>query len=390
MRRNFLAINARAVREGELQVRPQMNRAAIASGSPQTAPDAALAPRRSRLEWLDAFRGAAVLVMIETHVVNTFLASGLREHAWFPLLNYANGLVAPSFLFIAGFVVGLERRLTPDRPIRYARRAKRLGGLAAIGAFMHLPWPDLREGRWADALRVGVPVDVLLCVAVALGLLLAVSWISEKLAPAAGDGRSRIWWVGVVTLAAGMVLGAPMLADWTQGPALLRGFVNFTTGSLFPLFPWAGFVLLGTLAGAWPERPATERMGAIVALFVVGWFSRDTIFSASSPSFFLERAAWVLGLALVAEACRPQAFPRLVRFAGEHSLTLYLSHLSLLSLLVGFGLPERVWSWPVTLAAIAVVGAVSLALTRLLQWRPASREAELSGKRSPASEASAA
>src|SRR5947209_7369520 len=31
-----------------------------------------------RLLWLDAFRGAAVLFMIETHVVNTFLASQLR------------------------------------------------------------------------------------------------------------------------------------------------------------------------------------------------------------------------------------------------------------------------------------------------------------------------
>src|SRR6185436_1734934 len=100
-----------------------MNRPAPACGSPHDITDAAPASRRERVAWLDLFRGAAVLVMIETHVVNTFLAAALRENGWFALLNYVNGLVAPSFLFIAGFVQGLERRTSPTKPIRFGRRA---------------------------------------------------------------------------------------------------------------------------------------------------------------------------------------------------------------------------------------------------------------------------
>src|SRR4051794_4836608 len=70
---------------------------------PVPAPNAQVA----RMTWIDLFRGAAVVMMIETHVLNTFLLAGSRASAWFEWLNYFNGLVAPSFLFIAGYLQGL-------------------------------------------------------------------------------------------------------------------------------------------------------------------------------------------------------------------------------------------------------------------------------------------
>ena len=58
----------------------------------------------SRLLFADWLRAWALLVMIETHVFNAFLAAQFRDTQWFRNLNFLNGLVAPSFLFVSGFV----------------------------------------------------------------------------------------------------------------------------------------------------------------------------------------------------------------------------------------------------------------------------------------------
>ena len=44
--------------------------------------------------------------MIETHDVNALLNSSLREGSFFAVLNFINGLVAPSFLFWRWFRAG--------------------------------------------------------------------------------------------------------------------------------------------------------------------------------------------------------------------------------------------------------------------------------------------
>lgn len=330
-----------------------------------------------RLAWLDFFRGLAVLVMIETHVVNTFLASGLREGGWFPLLNYVNGIVAPSFLFIAGFVQGMERRNAPGKPINYARRAWRLLGIAALGYAMHFPVDAVLQHRWSEALRIGSQVDVLQCLALGLGLLLGLSWLKEKFA---GQIRGA-WSLGVAALAILVVLGAPLAQTWTGGPLAVRAWVNASTGSLFPLFPWIGFVFLGALMGAWPRRPAPERAAGIIGLFVVAWACRGSDFSAVSPSFFLERAVWVLALAVVCEWSARRPLPAVVTYAGKHSLKFYVVHLALITALAGAGMPALSLRWPETMALLAGVGAVSFGAACFFAWlppfrRPVSRAGE--------------
>ena len=64
----------------------------------------------SRLLFADWLRAWALLVMIETHVFNAFLAAQFRDSQWFRNLNFLNGLVAPSFLFVSGFVFLLAAR----------------------------------------------------------------------------------------------------------------------------------------------------------------------------------------------------------------------------------------------------------------------------------------
>ena len=185
--------------------------------------------------------------MIETHVVNTFLATAMRGESWFGVLNYLNGLVAPSFFFIAGFVQGMERASAPNRPVNVARRARRHLGIGVIGYALHFPWAELRQHRWDAALLVGSQVDVLQCMALSLGLLLFVTWLAQKI----GGRRGELaWWGGTLALILGTVLVAPAVGNWNSGVIPIQAWLNFSTGSWFPLFPWAGFVFAGALAGA--------------------------------------------------------------------------------------------------------------------------------------------
>ncbi len=353
-----------------------LNRPTTASGSPFDNPTPTSVRAGSRLSWLDFFRGLAVLVMIEAHVCNTFLATGVRESDWFPLLNYINGLVAPSFLFIAGFVQGREGRVSPGKPINYRLRARRLVGIVLLGYALHFPFAELAQHRWADALRVGTQFDVLQCLAVSLGVLLAISWVIDQRRGPELDADASVWvrrsgwWMSVVVLAGCSVLAAPYLQSGSGGPIPLRALVNQTTGSLFPLLPWMGFVLFGALVGAWPRRPLHERAVGLLSLAALAWTFRGAEFSAVSPAFFLERAAWVLVLAAVCEWCAERPLPGLILFAGRNSLTLYVVHLVLITTLVGLGVPAAGLSLAWALALLAVVVMGSLVLTDLVRRLP--------------------
>lgn len=325
--------------------------------------------------------------MIECHVFNTFLAAAFRDTGWFSRLNYVNGLVAPSFLFIAGFVQGMERWNGSGKPIDYGRRTRRLLGIAAIGYALHFPIGPIYESHWDDAVRIGSQIDVLQCLAAGLGLLLGVQFLAEKCrrATASAKVESAVWLLGVVGIGAAVVLAAPAVQGWMGAPAPLRAWVNFTTGSLFPLFPWIGFVLFGALAGAWWQRPVWQRALGLAGLAALAWACRGTTFTAFDPPFFLERAVWVLILAVGCEWISQRFQPGLLLYAGKHSLKLYVIHLVLITTLVGFGIPTMALEVPITAGLLLGVGALSVGLSWLFHWlpqllptrRPAAAQAEV-------------
>ena len=292
---------------------------------------------RERVEWLDLFRGAAVLAMIETHVVNTFLAPGLREAGWFGWLNWFNGLVAPAFLFIAGYAQGLSWRTSSAKPVAFGRKAKRLLGVAALGYGLHFPFTELGQHRWADALRTGTQVDVLQCLAVALLCVLGV--------PAAAGVLSEKWrnsarCAVLCGLTVGTVLLAPSSASWGVGPVPFAAFLNDHTGSLFPLFPWAAFVFSGALAGAFSARSAGWLLVAAGGVKGSALLAGDGTFSALSASFFCARLAWVLALAALCQWIARGWKPRGVLFAGRESLVMYAAHLLVIEWTAEAGVPR--------------------------------------------------
>ena len=64
--------------------------------------------KANRLDYMDWMRGLAVVVMIETHVFNSFLRGDLRKSDAYMIAQSIGGLAAPLFLFIAGIMTGFR------------------------------------------------------------------------------------------------------------------------------------------------------------------------------------------------------------------------------------------------------------------------------------------
>jgi predicted small integral membrane protein len=323
-----------------------------------TARAVAVSARASRLDWLDLYRGLAVLVMIETHVANTFLTAELKATEWFTTLTYFNGLVAPAFLFIAGYAQGLGLRKAQARKAGVRRRLRRLAEIAALGYLLHLPIAQASAGDWAEMWRVGSGVDILTCLAVSIGLLVMAERLAGKWTPAV---------VGALT--ALVILAAPQFAEWTGAPAVVLAFLNHTTGSLFPLLPWAAFGFAGFLVSS--VRPAWQSvigpvLGCAGAVFLLGRLH----LTPASPAFFFERLGWILCLVPVCAWLAPRVAPAGVLFAGRESLVMYVAHLVLIALCSGAGLSALGLGamLPLLAATLAATFATTFLWRRATVW----------------------
>lgn len=206
---------------------------------------------KSRLVFIDLLRGWAGLVMIEVHVVNAFLQPAFREAGWFDVLNFINGLVAPAFLFVSGFVFVLagERKQEEFRKLGPAfwKQLGRIGLIWCVGYALHLPFFSLKrslnEATRTEWLRF-YQSDVLHCIALGLFLLFLVRIFLHR----EKTYRWFLWGTGTVA-----VLGAPFVWDidfLNHLPAFLAAYVNGQHASQFPVFNWLGFMMGGGLTAA--------------------------------------------------------------------------------------------------------------------------------------------
>ncbi len=92
----------------------------------------------------DLLRGLVIIIMIEVHVFNAFLLPELRQTGWFSVVNFINGLVAPSFLFVSGFAfqVSSGGKLDEMRKLGKAfwKKMMRIFQIIIIGYALHLPF----------------------------------------------------------------------------------------------------------------------------------------------------------------------------------------------------------------------------------------------------------
>jgi len=329
-------------------------------------------PRILAFDWL---RGLSVVVMVQTHAL-ALLRPELRAGALFDRLQALDGLVAPSFTFAAGFSIALVQvrgARAGQRARRVRRTARRIGEVLAVACLVNWMWfPVFREPAWL------LRVDILQCIGLSLAAALPLlAWLAPR--------PRLIPWV-TVGLALACFLVAPLAEGVTGLPSR---FVNVSSGSLFPLLPWAGYVYLGAAAGALAAEGDRRRLTTwMLALAALGWAVHlcrglwealypPHAFWITDPTNHGNRWA-IVCLAVVAllwvERRVPASFARspAVRFVnvfGTSSLAAYFFHEALLFKRV-FGLSfEALWGgrcgWPFYWALTALLVAMTFALSWL-------------------------
>lgn len=302
--------------------------------------------QKSRFVYIDLLRGWAVIVMIEVHVFNAFLIPAIKDESWFKVLNFINGLVAPAFLFIAGysFVLIAQRKWNDYLQFNtvFWKQLGRIGQVLAIGYALHLPFFSLKtllNISWSEW-TVFWKVDVLHAIAISLFILLVLLLVFRIRKP---------YFAAVAVLAAVIIFGSPWIYDRNIDHLLPEPIANYFTAahnSQFPLFPWMGFVLCGGLASQlllWWKETITERQifirFSIAGIFLVivsviadqlpVTIFPDHDFWRASPGFFFIRLGIVLLLLAALWYWEKTAHSgrSMVSVVGSESLLAYAGHL---------------------------------------------------------------
>jgi len=303
--------------------------------------------RSSRLVFIDWLRGFSILFMIETHAFNSLLKPLLKEEGWFHLLNFFNGLVAPSFLFVSGwaFAIASKRKLEDLHRFGPAfwQQLKGIGLIWILGYTLDLPGfahSALRRGGNAAAWRSLLQVDILHCIAVGLLVLFVIRMLITT-----EDRFGRVLWLGVFVV----VLVTPWV--WASErlerlPIAVSGYWTEQAYALFPQFPWLGFLMLGGAcaityskaeeAGGtldFMRRTAILGIVLIAAGYVFARYGFPWPYGSSSvrahPVFFALRAGYVfLWVWICWQLQKHPAIPSSwIMALSRESLLVYVAHI---------------------------------------------------------------
>ena len=338
-----------------------------AARAPERERADSVAPAAKGERWLglDLFRFCAVVLMVQGHVFTTLLDQATKAEGWYPHHSFVHGYTAPMFLIGAGLAFGFTTFRRWDahasgRGKAVRKRYARYLWLLVIGYGLHLP--TLRIDRLLaidDPARIErmLQVDVLHHIGISLAIAQLLVFLTRK---------RRTFVIVIGALAVFCVASAPWVwgLDVSALPVWMRGYVNASAGSYFPIVPWAGFTYAGIviahvlgLSGRASEvsRKAAWPFLTMALLFMIApvvadrfgpfdWPSHN--FWKTNPLFFF----WRLGnvLLVLAVLCfaergmrklgwldaKPNPAVRAVlpwvKLAAAETLVIYVLHLVLL------------------------------------------------------------
>lgn len=347
----------------------------------------ALASSPKRLLAVDLARVLAILFMVQGHTLDVLLDPAYRHGFIFDKWLYLRGLTAPTFFVLSGFSFLIatarhwESHLTLSLPM--LKRLRRFFFFVLLGYAMHVPVRTVHDVKWLDAAgwQSWFQVDVLQCIGLSLASL-------QLLAFAMKTPKRLAWAAGAI--GAFMVLITPVawnLATSGSIPAWFGAYFTGYTGSLFPFFPWAGYVFFGAVLGyvylTCAERPqgfSVWKLAGFGAMLVAAGgglqrlprvIYRDLDYWRDSPNLFLTRVGLVcLVLSSLIYLTRRVRIPeKPVQALAQQSLTIYFVHICILyGSLWNAGLRQKIgatlpplptlgWVW------VLLLGMISLGLS---------------------------
>jgi hypothetical protein len=250
--------------------------------------------------------------MIEVHVFNAFLMPELRQTGWFSILNFINGLVAPSFLFVSGFAfqVSSGGKLEEMRKLgkAFGKKIGRIFQIIIIGYGLHLPFYSLSKSineATPQLLKSFFGVDVLQCIGFGLLFLFLTRLLIKP---------DKVYHFFLIASLGFVTLISPFLWKIEFAyylPIVIANYFNRLHGSLFPIFPWLNFLLAGGIFAKYfvdaRERNEEEKFikfsaitGFVVLLFghlfYSGLFPKTLTAILPNPIFYLERLGYIFVL----------------------------------------------------------------------------------------------
>ncbi len=250
-------------------------------------------------------RGLAVLVMLQGHAFDSWLAPHYRGGELFWLSQFLGGFPAPIFLFLVGASLALvldRMRHKGASTVDMVRRVCKRGLWILMLAYAYRIeqyWIWRPASNWSGIFRV----DTLNCIAVS-SLLVGLLSIGFK------TRRQNI--IAMGTLAGVAVFITPWVYPIHSGlPGPVLDYLNGNGHSYyFSLFPWMSFALTGITFGYAVLEARTRNVedrffswivgGGILAcaigmampffkIFEYGFFD----YCLTSPHYFLVRAGWL-------------------------------------------------------------------------------------------------
>lgn len=304
--------------------------------------------KKNRIIFIDLMRAFAVLQMVQGHTIDALLSDSYRNYGY-PLYSawlFMRGMTAPIFMFSAGTVFVYLFRLInkpfKDNP-RVIKGIKRFFLLIFIGYLLRYPtatlfdFSNVSEKSW----NIFFSVDVLHLIGFSLLLLIALSYIAEKLKL---NDTLIFGSAGII-----FFLLYPFIyqIDWDLFlPQFLAGYFYTKTGSLFPLFPWAGYVIFGGILGSYlaknPDIFRSEKfsskLGIIGAALFILFIIINEFYKLTGNKIFFNYSILFqrVGLVLILNAVisyisiELKSIPRFIILIGRNTLLIYIVHLMIL------------------------------------------------------------
>ncbi len=342
-----------------------------------------------RIHALDLTRLLAMLMMIQGHTIYALGSPDVINIQEFPwnIWHFLRGFTAPVFLMVSGAAQVFANRRDefgriPEKTVR--KRLKVALAIIGIGYLLVFPadriydLPFIEYTYWQNFFRV----NVLQLIGVTLLMALAAFTLTRndrqllRVSLAAG--------IGIVFLSPFM-----QLIDWFAIlPDFMAAYISYAQGSLFAIFPFAGYLFFGIALGVILKRMPQERRESFLfkwgipiglAFLALKWpvsaayeAMIGNMMNQVDPGVSLMRVGAVFaGISMVTLLYRStKSLTKYYTLFGRKALFIYVIHL-----IVIYGSPifssfnafyaKSLGLWEVLLAAV-FVEAVTLLITYLL------------------------
>ncbi|MDQ7817164.1 MAG: heparan-alpha-glucosaminide N-acetyltransferase domain-containing protein [Melioribacteraceae bacterium] len=302
---------------------------------------------RTRIIFLDMMRALAVLMMVQGHTIDTFLADEYRtmDSMLFSIWYTIRGFTAPIFMFTSGVAFTYLFRSYKEPFFENPRVKKgllRFVVLVLIGYLLRYPtytvfnFSVVRTDQWLGFFTV----DALHLIGFGLLFVLLLSLIAEKLK----IKDYIVFSIGVLFFFG--LFSFTEKVNWANYmPIPFAAYLYHGTGSYFPLFPWAGYVIGGALFGSYlAHHPISFTSPKLsVRLFILGFIAlafsqtielfekliyRGEAFWTDNLYVVSMRIGWILILNSIMSylALKLKSIPEFIKQVGRHTLLVYAVH----------------------------------------------------------------